>query len=195
MNGFRLGGALALAAALCAAPGARAQGEWEESGAEQPGTAGGGLGPRAGGVYAAVGGFLAAPNTEGFGRVEGAGGFSARAGFRGGTRFAGELVLDWVEGFDRPGGSELETFFLGANAKGFFPLRYVQPYLQGGIGYFHVGLGHQDFDDGAMRMGFGAEVPISRHFGVDLEAVYLWAWEDTDGADYAQFGASVQYWF
>ncbi len=127
--------------------------------------------------------------------MKGAGGFSTRAGFRGNPTFGAELVLDWVEGFDRPGNSELETFFLGGNFKGFFPLRYAQPYLQAGIGYYHVGFGHRDEDDAAARMGLGLEIPITRHFGADLEVIYLWAWDDADGADYAQFGASLQYWF
>ncbi len=200
MRGSRVAGAAALGMALCLAAPVSAQ-PWEESGSSETAGGQGGLGIPHTGFYGAVGGFLATSSGRGFNHPEGAGGFTARAGLRPTGPFAGEFVLDWVEGFDRAGGSELETLFFGLNGKGYLPLqyapilRYAQPYLQLGLGYFHVGLGHQDFDDGAMRMGFGFDIPITRHFGAGLEFAYLWAWDETDGADYAQFGASVQYWF
>jgi hypothetical protein len=142
-----------------------------------------------------MGGFLAAPNPDGLGRVEGGAGFTTRVGMRGSPNFGGEIVLDWVEGFNRPDGAELETLFLGPNLRGFLPARYLVPYLQGGVGFYHASTGKSAEDAAAGRLGLGVEIPITRHFGLDLEAIFLWAWGDTDGADYAQFSASLQYWF
>lgn len=195
MIAIRIAGALALAAVLGAAPVARAQEDWEEMDSDAAQSSWRFGQAREGGFYTAIGGFLAAPNTEGFDDVAGGAGFSARGGYRANSYFAAELVLDWVEGFNRSNGSELETLFLGGNLKVHYPLRFVQPYAQLGIGYFHASPGRQNFDNAASRTGFGFEIPLTRHFGLDIDAAYVWVWDDHQGADYAMIGLGAQYWF
>ena len=71
------------------------------------------------------------------------------------------------------GGQEIDYQYLGLNAKIFFPILFLHPYLTGGYGFYTADISTigKDTDKG-FNVGLGLEIHIGRKFSLLAEGKY-----------------------
>jgi opacity protein-like surface antigen len=127
---------------------------------------------------------------------------SGRFGRRFSEKAAGEIVFDWVDGFDlETGGTEfgtLDGWSISGNLKLYPYSGDVEPYAQLGLGVLSgefkdtVGAGiSEEESDLALRGGGGIDISLSPTVFFNLDAVYTLATGDLDEFDFFTVTAGV----
>ncbi len=155
------------------------------------------------GFFAGLGGVYAFEDTRG--PFDDSAGVDARIGYRILPRWAAEVQLNWLEGFDSTRGpeTELDTYLFTVNVKGYATTGRIQPYLLVGLGLLHVntelfrlGPNLKSTENGfAARLGGGIDFYASDHFIVNLEATYVPSAGKVSEVRYGTLGLGFQHRF
>jgi len=168
--------------------------------------------PARAGFYAAAAGSYALNASDLRLDLENSLGLKARLGHRFQPRWALEAEFEWINEFDVRINDSVPASYgvwaLTANARGYLMTGRIQPFVLAGLGVAHAsfrdrvgtlagaGFPRANAASGfALRFGGGAEIHITRHIAIILDASYLMASGDLDDFDYASLGWGVQYRF
>lgn len=132
-------------------------------------------------------------------------GFNVWGGYRFHPNFAGELQLEYLNGFELQGlspldvSSEIVTFT--GNLKAYLLTGRWQPFALVGVGVnWHelddgfTGVS-EDWTDFAARFGGGIDCYLTESISLGVNAAYILPTGDLDGADYISVVAGAQYRF
>ncbi len=155
------------------------------------------------GFFAGLGGVYAFQDTSG--PFDDSAGIEARIGYRLLPRWAAEVQINWLEGFDSTRGPEVEldTYLVTLNVKAYAATGRAQPYVLFGMGLLHVnteiyqsGPNLKSTENGfAARLGAGIDLYASDHFIVNLEATYVPSAGKVDEVRFGTLGMGIQYRF
>ncbi len=155
------------------------------------------------GFFAGLGGVYAFQDTSG--PFDDSAGVDARIGYRLLPRWAAEVQINWLEGFDSTRGPEVEldTYLVTLNVKAYAATGRAQPYVLFGMGLLHVnteifqsGPNLKSTENGfAARLGVGIDLYASDHFIVNLEATYVPSAGEVDEVRFGTLGLGFQYRF
>ncbi len=155
------------------------------------------------GFFAGLGGVYAFEDTSG--PFDDSAGIDARFGYRLLPRWAAEVQINWLEGFDSTRGPEVEldTYLVTLNVKAYAATGRAQPYVLFGMGLLHVnteifqsGPNLKSTENGfAARLGAGIDLYASDHFIVNLEATYVPSAGEVDHVRFGTLGLGFQYRF
>jgi hypothetical protein len=159
------------------------------------------------GPYAGLGFAIGFENFDTFGvplDFDPAYGFDAWAGHRFHPNLAGELQIEYVNGFDiqgiAPAEAKLQGITFTGNLKAYLLTGRWQPF-----GLVGIGLGWQEaestfaptvgFTGFAARFGGGLDFYVNQAFALNINAGYILQTGDLDGADYVSLVIGGQYRF
>jgi len=127
-------------------------------------------------------------------------GFGVRGGYRFEDWIAAEFQYEWSGTFDGNFlSSEIDLYYIGANAR-IYPVGvWIQPYALIGVGLLYgrldTAIGDADETAAAFRLGAGTEIPVFDRLRLTLEASYVIPTGDLEDFDYASVGAGIIWYF
>jgi hypothetical protein len=161
------------------------------------------------GFYAQAQGVYALEDFDTF-SVDDDAGFNVAFGWRGWRVFAGELEVEWINGFEGQGGDpDFRVYDVGLLAR-LYPLAWIfepdsfanrfQPFVKAGPAWQWVerrggGLPNRDVAAFAGRFGAGLDFYVTPKFVLTLGANYMLPTSDTEDFKYLSAGGGLQYRF
>jgi opacity protein-like surface antigen len=157
------------------------------------------------GPYLGVGAAFAWDNFENLGSLDPdmAFGFDAWGGYRFLSFLAGELQIEYLNGFDTKLTPTFELEFQAVtftgNLKAYLPLGRFQPFVLAGVGLSYVEFEVASIDGSdtafAARFGGGIDFYLTDALALQLSSSYVLQTGDLDGLDYVSLIAGLQYRF
>ena len=151
------------------------------------------------GAYLGAGGAFALQNFRVAGDQDDAAAIVFRAGYRGYSWLAIELIGEVLTSFDDSSfrNNDVWGFAVTANAKVFAPLGRFEPWLMAGLGIVDIDEDDRNGrrEDFALRSAAGFDLYLTPRWALYGEAMYMLPWGEVSRFEHATFGGGILFRF